>query len=73
MEVFGKTRSPGRCTSTTCIQYRLYRKFRCVLFSVKIIGTEVTENKTLPKISAITVCQCGHYYHNGNLMDKVNI
>ena len=37
----------------------LYRHFRFVLFSVKNIGTEVIENKTPPKISALPV------YRNG--------
>ena len=54
-EIFGKTRFPGKCTSTTHIQYREYRTFRCVLFLVKINGAEVTENRTPPKISAFTV------------------
>ena len=43
---FSETCFPGKCTSTTCIQYRLYRKFRCVLFLVKI---QVSAPK-LPKI-----------------------
>ena len=39
---------------------RSTEKFRCI-FSVKIVGTEVTENKTPLKISAFTVHHFGYH------------